>query len=152
MKIISHRGNTIGPDPVTENTPNKIDFVLNLGYDIEIDVWYYDNNFYLGHDRPTILITESYLIDRSKFLWIHCKNVACVHHLNSFNLNYFYHDVDIVTLTSYKFIWSYPGIQEFYPNQICLDFSPNVDYGFYQNKLIFGLCVDYIETKASNES
>mgnify|MGYP000075512356 CR=1 FL=1 len=145
MKIISHRGNLKGPEPYTENTPEKIDYVLSLGYDVEIDVWYKDNDFYLGHDTPVTLVPSSFLLNRSDFLWVHCKNIACVNKLRFWDLNYFYHEHDMVTLTSKRYIWSYPGVQEFYSNQICLDFSPQVNYDFYKSKFIAGLCVDYIE-------
>lgn len=145
MKIISHRGNIKGPEPLTENTPGKIDSVIELGYDVEIDVWFIDDRFYLGHDKPTTLIEKSFLLERSKFLWVHCKNISCLSKLRFFDFNYFFHDQDAVTLTSKCFIWTYPGVQEFYPKQVCLDFSPNVDFKFYRSKHITGLCVDYIE-------
>lgn len=145
MKIISHRGNLDGPEPYSENKPEKIDFVLSLGYDVEIDVWYKDNEFYLGHDTPETIIHGSFLTDRSKHLWVHCKNIACLNKLKLWDLNYFFHEHDMVTLTSKHYIWSYPEVQEFYSNQICLDFTPQVNYKFYESKFIAGLCVDYIK-------
>lgn len=44
MKIISHRANINGPDAAKENTLEQIDFVHNLGYDVEIHVWFINNN------------------------------------------------------------------------------------------------------------
>ena len=38
MKYISHRGNLDGRNLKTENSPNQIDTVLSLGYDVEIDL------------------------------------------------------------------------------------------------------------------
>ena len=52
MRIISHRGNLTGPDSERENTIEAIEKVLSLGYDVEIDVWYLANSFWLGHDKP----------------------------------------------------------------------------------------------------
>ena len=40
MKLIAHRGNVNGPDPLTENTPEKIESAITAGYDVEIDIWY----------------------------------------------------------------------------------------------------------------
>ena len=50
MKIISHRGNLNGPESETENSPQKIEQALKLGYECEIDVWYESGNFTLCHD------------------------------------------------------------------------------------------------------
>ena len=52
MKLISHRGNISGPNPERENHPEYIFEVLQAGYDVEIDVWFVDNKFMLGHDEP----------------------------------------------------------------------------------------------------
>ena len=52
MKIICHRGNTFGPDPENENKPEVIDYCINQGHDIEIDLWVHNNDLYLGHDEP----------------------------------------------------------------------------------------------------
>jgi hypothetical protein len=51
MIIISHRGNLYGPDKENENKPDQIQKVLNLGYYVEIDVWFIDEKLYLGHDN-----------------------------------------------------------------------------------------------------
>ena len=51
MILISHRGNIMGPNPEQENHPDYIREALNIGYDVEIDVWYTDK-FMLGHDKP----------------------------------------------------------------------------------------------------
>ena len=46
MKVISHRGNLNGPNKQTENTIESIKTAINLGFDVEIDVWYIDKIFY----------------------------------------------------------------------------------------------------------
>ena len=51
MKIIAHRGNLSGPTQ-TENHPDQIKKALDLGFDVEIDVWYKENKVFLGHDFP----------------------------------------------------------------------------------------------------
>ena len=52
MILISHRGNILGRKKQLENNPNYIDNALKLGYDVEVDVWSIDKQFYLGHDEP----------------------------------------------------------------------------------------------------
>ena len=52
MKFISHRGNINGRITKKEN---KIDYVkkaISLGFDVEVDIFFYKKNFWLGHDKP----------------------------------------------------------------------------------------------------
>lgn len=145
MKIIAHRGNLTGPNSLTENSPEQINLCILKGYDVEIDIWYIDNEFYLGHDKPTYKIPFSYLIERKEKLWIHCKNQDALFKLNSTNLNYFWHQEDDVTLTSHEFIWAYPDKHaKYYRNLVILDFSKNIDFGFYDAREVYAVCVDYI--------
>ena len=52
MKLISHRGNLEGPNPERENHPDYIYEAIQAGYDVEIDIWFVDGKFKLGHDEP----------------------------------------------------------------------------------------------------
>jgi hypothetical protein len=52
MILISHRGNISGPNPERENHPDYILEALQAGYEVEIDVWFVDGKFKLGHDGP----------------------------------------------------------------------------------------------------
>ena len=61
MILISHRGNILGRKKQLENNPNYIDNALKLGYDVEVDVWSIDKQFYLGHDEPQYKIERSFL-------------------------------------------------------------------------------------------
>jgi len=51
MIKISHRGNINGRIEEAENRPDYIEDTLRLGYDVEVDVWFLDGKFYLGHDE-----------------------------------------------------------------------------------------------------
>ncbi len=145
MKIIAHRGNLTGPNPVTENTPEQIDLCISLGYDVEIDLWLIDTNFYLGHDTPVYKIPYTYLLQRKDNLWIHCKNQDALFSLNNTGLNYFWHQNDDVTLTSHEFIWAYPEKQnKYYRNLVALDFSSNISFGLYEKLGVYAVCVDYV--------
>ena len=64
MVLIAHRGNTDGRFESYENEPNYIDKALKKGYDVEIDIWVIEGNFYLGHDKPQYGITLEWLDKR----------------------------------------------------------------------------------------
>ena len=73
MKIISHRGNLNGPESETENSPQKIEQALKLGYECEIDVWYESGNFTLCHDFKN---NKRYNINAEflkKWIMVSCK-------------------------------------------------------------------------------
>ena len=74
MRIISHRGNIRGRVPGRENAPSYIDCALGNGYDVEIDVWSLDGEFWLGHDGPQYKVTWNWFFKRQDNLWLHCKN------------------------------------------------------------------------------
>jgi len=108
MLFISHRGNLTGKDTSFENHPDYIQEALSVGYNVEIDVWWYNERFYLGHDEPSYVMPETYLLNTS--LWFHCKNVEALQSIGSYNsIKYFWHQEDDVTLTSNRKIWTYPG-------------------------------------------
>ena len=111
MILISHRGNIDGRIIEKENTTTYIDDAIKLGYDVEIDVWYINSKFYLGHDKSEYEISYDWIIDRCEKLWVHCKNVECMNILLDTKLNCFWHENDTITLTSKNYIWAYPGKQ-----------------------------------------
>jgi hypothetical protein len=145
MKIICHRGNLNGPNPITENHPAQIDLCITSGYDVEIDLWFHLGEFYLGHDTGVYKIPFSYLLERKTSLWIHCKNQDALFELNNLGFNYFWHQEDDVTLTSQEFIWAYPGKHtNNYRNLVVLDFSEDVNLGWYKTFGVYAVCVDYV--------
>ena len=142
MILISHRGNTQGIESKLENKPSFIDRSLNMGYDVEVDIWLNDGKLYLGHDLPQFLIDEMWLAQRINQLWIHCKNIDSIIHFNKSTLkfNYFFHESDKVTLTSKNFIWAYPGNQ---PIEKSIAVLPEI-HNENLSKCI-GICSDYIK-------
>ena len=135
MKIISHRGNLYGPNPDCENNPTYIQQALDSGFDVEIDVWYADGQFFLGHDAPTYLVDSNWLSSRSNFLWCHAKNTDALFYMKDLNLNYFWHESDDVTLTSYGVPWCYPGIFVRDGITVCLQ-KTDIDN-------VYGVCTDH---------
>lgn len=147
MKIICHRANINGPS-LTENSPLEIEKCIFLGFDVEVDVWKINNQLFLGHDIPQYKIELKFLENYSNNLWIHCKNLEVFSFLLSYDLNIFFHEGDEYTLTSKKYIWTYPKdkYDKLYNNQIILDFNTisKEKYDFYKSKNIYGLCCDYV--------
>jgi hypothetical protein len=111
MILISHRGNISGPNPEQENHPEYITEALKQGYDVEIDVWFKDNKFMLGHDEPQYEFPFELIDQAYPKLWIHCKNIDALSKLNELDpngskVNYFWHENDLGVLTSKSYIWS----------------------------------------------
>jgi hypothetical protein len=145
MKIISHRGNLFGPAPETENKPSQIDFCLSKGYDVEVDIWYENNQWWLGHDFATHSIDLEYLLSRTKQLWVHCKNLEALDQIFESGLNYFWHEEDTVTLTSKMWIWTYPCKPLVGKRAIAVMPEKCDNYPFDLVKSgIGGICTDYI--------
>ena len=104
MILISHRGNILGRKKQLENNPNYIENALKLGYDVEIDVWSVDKQFYLGHNEPQYKIERSFL--QNKKLWCHAKNIEAFYRMIDDKIHCFFHDKDKVALTSRGYFWS----------------------------------------------
>jgi len=124
MRLISHRGNINGSNPEMENNPEYIQEALDLGYDVEIDVWWVEDTgfcesgFYLGHDEPQYKVNEKYLEEVG--LWCHAKNIDALNQMiENGKIHCFFHQEDDVTLTSEDYLWTYPG-KQLTSNSICV--------------------------------
>jgi len=149
MKIIAHRGNIDGPNPLTENQPETIDKAIELGFDVEIDIRYdmIDGQFYLGHDYPQYVVTPYWLAQRMDHLWIHCKNIDALYHFvtKTGGYNYFWHQTDNYTLTSKNYIWTYPG-QSYTSSSIIVMPELAIKQDDFNNLIVYncyGVCTDY---------
>lgn len=139
MIYISHRGNLNGPNKELENNPSYIEKALLLGYDVEIDVWYLDNNIFLGHDKPQYSIDISFL--KNPKIWCHAKNIEAlslfIKHKDF--ITFFWHQSDDYIITSNGYIWTYPG-KQLTENSICV--LPEKIHQDYD--ICAGICSDYI--------
>ena len=111
MRLISHRGNLNGPNPERENHPDYIWEALRAGFEVEIDIWFVDGKFKLGHDEPQYEFPFELIDQHYPKLWIHCKNIDALSKLNELDpngskVNYFWHENDLGVLTSKSYIWS----------------------------------------------
>lgn len=145
MKFISHRGNLIGSIPDLENRPEYILNAIQSGFDCECDVWYYESNWWLGHDKPQYLIDFEFFNRNCKHLWVHAKNFEALHRLVGTHINCFFHDRDNYTITSKGIIWAYPGM-ELNSKTVCV--MPDQSH---QTLECYGICSDYIISEKLNE-
>lgn len=133
MKIISHRGNLQGPDKNLENNPKHIK-ELTENFDVEIDLWCYKNQLFLGHDYPTYEIDISFFNQR---MWIHCKNIESIDFMSKTNHHWFWHENDKITITSKGEIWCFPNI--YVENGITVMLGLTKEF-----PNIKGICTDYL--------
>jgi hypothetical protein len=140
MILISHRGNIDGPNPMRENSIDYILEALNLGFNVEVDLWF-DNGIYLGHDNPQYKIDIEFLYKKN--LWIHCKNIEALDFCKNHKIknNYFYHQNDDVTLTSNGFLWTNPG-QKLTKYSIAV--MPEIKT-FNEINISYAICSDFVK-------
>lgn len=144
MILISHRGNISGRIVEKENDPGYIDEAVELGYDVEIDIWMVGTHLLLGHDEPQYKVATKWLEQRLPKLWIHCKNIPALEYFNYYkgtaDPNYFWHESDTVTITSRGAIWAYPGKQ---PIKNSIAVMPEITNDTIDSCI--GICSDYIK-------
>jgi|TARA_B100000900_G_scaffold406739_1_gene418225 hypothetical protein len=140
MILISHRGNINGRNPEMENNPEYIQQALDLGYDVEVDVWgWEDGRLSLGHDFPQYDIDYEFL--RQDGIWCHAKDIVGFYLLSKDkDIHCFSHTRDIVALTTKGYFWS-TWRQKMTNKTICVMPPRNKKLSNY----IAGVCSDYIE-------
>jgi len=140
MKFIAHRGNVSGMS-MEENWTTHILKALSMGFDAEIDVWYVNGLWYLGHNFPQHLVPIAFLLLEG--LWIHCKNIVALNILVDKSVNCFFHSTDAVTLTSQGYLWTYPG-KKLYSKSIAIVHSIP-DYTLDELRTCYGVCSDNVQ-------
>lgn len=144
MKLIAHRGNVNGPNINEENKPDYLLNTIKQGYFVELDLWYKDNELYLGHDYPQYNIEYSFLAQNMNKIFIHCKNIEALHYILKQNERFecFFHDNDDCVLTSKGNIWTYPG-KLLTDRSICV-MPERVKDNKYDTTNCLGICSDYV--------
>jgi hypothetical protein len=140
MRIIAHRGNLNGPS-ASENSPEKLQEAILEGFDVEMDIWYKDGLLWSGHDRPEYLLDLGFLRQHHNNIWFHCKNIEAAEYLSNtplFAPNFFSHDSDDFVITSFGYIWAFPG-HKLTKGSVCV--MPEASG---QEPIdCFGVCTDY---------
>jgi hypothetical protein len=147
MKLISHRGNIIGPNPSRENSPSYIDTAISAGYEVEVDVNFINGVFYLGHDTPDFEITEKWIVKRKDKVWFHCKNLQAATQLSKISKNqdikFFCHTLDPYILTSTNHIWVH-DLKMALSDRCIIPLLNDSDVLKYKGDVVHAVCTDYI--------
>jgi hypothetical protein len=139
---IAHRGNVFGKEPDRENEPDYLLRAINMGFDVEVDVWVLDDTVWFGHDSPVYgPIGMEFLDTISDAAWFHCKNLEALvwFKKNNNSFRYFWHEEDSYTLTSNGYIWTYPGMQ-LSQYSILVDLDNKIETSIN----LFGVCSDSV--------
>jgi hypothetical protein len=144
MKIISHRGNIKGPVSDKENRPSYIDCAIQIGFDVEVDIRVINNQIWLGHDIPSYTINSKWIMQRSKFIWFHCKNIDAVILLKSINKNikYFCHVSDPYVITSTGHLWVH-NLQYVINDSCIIPLLSLENIKQYNNRTVYAICTDF---------
>ena len=141
MILISHRGNLKGPNPARENSIDYIHEALSSGFHVEIDVWYINGKYFLGHDNPDHEIEDIFLTDER--LWCHAKNVDALCRMLEQNVHCFWHQSDDYAVTSRGHLWTYPG-RVLTDNSVCV-MPESYNSKLEQIKNCLAVCTDHVE-------
>lgn len=142
MILISHRGNLNGPIPHLENQPEYIDKAIAAGYEVEVDINYLNDKFYLGHDMPDTEITIEWMEERKNKLWFHCKNLAAATQIGK-DYKFFCHTLDSFVLTSTNHVWVHDLRLPL--NDFCIiPLMSTIDIEKHKDFNVFAICTDYI--------
>ena len=138
MYLISHRGNLNGIQKDMENEPEYISNAINKGFDVEVDVRFEKNKFFLGHDFSQFEINKEFLLNKK--IWCHAKTSEALSALDEIKAHFFWHQEDDYTITSRGYIWTYPG-KKLLSKSICV--LP--EKANYKEINCLGICSDFIE-------
>ncbi len=138
MILISHRGNINGRKPELENGQRYCQSAIDAGYNVEIDVHFYDGILWTGHDRPQYRVDDDFLLQEE--VWCHAKDIMALRRLLELETHCFFHQNDPVTLTSKGYMWTYPT-QPLTEKSICV--LPELQLIALQHSA--GICSDRIE-------
>ena len=150
LKFIAHRA-VIDGDYTNANKPETAKNLLEMHpeYEYEIDVWYVDGGYWLGHDEPQYeVFPEDYdILDNIKS-WKHAKNIdALVEMNNNFSGNILWHESDSVVYTNSGYLWVHADTEPFQCSS-AIFVRPELKFGVDKALLSFnfaGICSPVIQ-------
>ena len=138
--VIAHRGNVSGKQSGLENGQRYCQKAIDAGYNVEIDVHWYDGIFWTGHDRPQYRVDTDFL--KKDEVWCHAKDIQTLHELQKIGAHCFFHERDASTLTTKGYIWTFP-LEKLTINSICV--MPELQRIQSLDKCA-GVCTDYADS------
>lgn len=144
MKVISHRGNLRGVNPDKENRPSYIDCAIQLGYEVEVDIRYIDDEFWLGHDEAQYKIERSWMALRKDSIWYHCKDLNSAIELSKLKeFKFFCHTQDNYILTSTGHLWVH-DLSELVDETCIIPLLDLNSIKKFKHLKPFAVCTDYV--------
>lgn len=143
---ICHRGNVKGPVKELENNFGILIQRSIQGERVELDVWYHENNLWLGHDKPEYKVTLDWLISDKRRL-IHAKDGKTFEHLvqeagkRALDIHVFYHTEEDYILTNKGLIICYPG-KPLLEGSLCM-MPERASYSCEELQKSFSICSDF---------
>jgi hypothetical protein len=107
--LIAHRGNYDGPVPEKENHLIHLEKAIEQSFDVEIDVWNMNGQWFFGHLEPSVAVTLTDINRLSPHAWYHAKNYGALYLLNKQGHHTFAHRDDPFVVTNRGWIWSHRG-------------------------------------------
>ncbi len=143
MIIIAHRGNLNGIDE-NEHSPLNILRCLKSELDVEIDAHWYNDELWMGHDKPVYKCPPSYLTN--KHIWFHAKDLESLEFLVKINAHVFWQQKDEYTITSKGFLWAFSN--QHVTSDICIHASLTKSHPYSPvmkdiSPTCYGICTDY---------
>lgn len=144
MKIISHRGNIEQSYPQLENDPIYIQNAINQNIITEIDIWFVEKKYFLGHDSPKYEIDESWIIKNQNWLLAHCKNIQAFYNLShiSNNILKLCHSNDPYVAINGELIWVHD--KNLPLNDSCIIPVYEKLYDISNFLIVHAICTDYV--------
>lgn len=142
MRIYSHRGNLSGKSP-RENEPAFLQDCIAAGFHVEVDLWFVDGAYFLGHDGPEHPI-DLKDFDREEVIF-HLKSphLPALRHADAFAI-----DNDRYVLTLRGLLWTNFGQPTNPQGVMCSpelvgDPTPIPDFVRAIRQDAAGICTDY---------
>lgn len=142
---ICHRGNVKGPVKELENNFGILIQRSIQKQRVELDVWYHENNLWLGHDKPEYKITLDWLGSDKRRL-IHAKDGKTFEYLlqeagkRALDIHVFYHTEEDYVLTNKGLVICYPG-KPLLEGSLCM-MPERASYSTDQLQKSFSICSD----------
>ena len=114
-QFLCHRGNYETKFVPDENRPDIVDRRIRDGYGVELDLWFRDERYWLGHDEPQYQISFEWLLYNLSKKYIHCKDGPTFEHMllrcgrEGYSPNLFYHTNEDYALTTRGDVICHPG-------------------------------------------
>ena len=143
IKLISHRGNLNGVNPDRENSPSYIQKAIFAGYDVEIDVRWWNDGIWLGHDTPDWEVPISFLESIKDRIWIHCKNFEAFSHLLDTDFRVFFHENERYAMISNGLIWAHD--LDMINEKCIIPLLAKDQIEDWTKTDVYGICSDYVE-------